>query len=78
MNWDSMEGDWKQIKGNLKARWDKLTDDDLEEIAGDRARFVGRLGEVYGLTEQRAEAELRDWERHHEPIEPSVPMGRRT
>jgi uncharacterized protein YjbJ (UPF0337 family) len=72
MNWTSMDGDWPRIKAGLKDRWDKLTDDDLEGIDGQRARFVGRLREIYGLTEERAEAELRDWERHHEPIVPGA------
>lgn len=70
MNWESRDGDWNEIKGNLRARWDKLTDDDLDGIAGKRERFIGTLREIYGLTEERAEAELRDWERHQEPIEP--------
>jgi uncharacterized protein YjbJ (UPF0337 family) len=70
MNWKSIEGDWERIKADLQDRWDKLTADDLEAIDGQRARLAGRLRELYGLTEERAEAELRDWERHHEPVVP--------
>jgi len=73
MNWEHIEDSWEQIKGNLKARWGKLTDDDLERIAGKRERLIGRLQEIYGLVKERAEADLRDWERHQEPIEPTVP-----
>jgi uncharacterized protein YjbJ (UPF0337 family) len=69
MNWEPLAGDWKNIKGRLMARWSKLTDDDLEGIAGQRDRLLGRLREIYGLTTERAEAQLRDWERHQEPIE---------
>jgi uncharacterized protein YjbJ (UPF0337 family) len=70
MNWKSMEGGWERIKADIKGHWDKLTDHDLEGIDGQRARLAGRLRELYGLTAERAEAELRDWERHHEPLVP--------
>jgi uncharacterized protein YjbJ (UPF0337 family) len=68
MYWKHIEDNWKEIKGGLRARWGKLTDDDLERIAGKREQLIGRLREIYGLTKQRAEAELRDWERHQAPI----------
>jgi len=70
MNWGHMLDDWKEVSSRLRARWGKLSDDDLEGIAGKREHLVGRLRELYGLTEARAEAELRDWERHQVPIEP--------
>jgi len=70
MNWNSTQGDWERIKNDLKDRWDKLTDDDLEGIDGQRARLAARLRELYGLSEDHAEAELRDWERHREPLLP--------
>jgi len=70
MNWEHLEGNWKQLKSNLRARWVELTDADLEGIAGKREMLIGRLREIYDLTKERAEAELRDWERHQEPIEP--------
>jgi uncharacterized protein YjbJ (UPF0337 family) len=69
MNWDHGVGNWTQIEGKIKERWGKLTDDDLERIAGERDQLIGRLQELYGLTEVHAEAELRDWERHQEPID---------
>jgi uncharacterized protein YjbJ (UPF0337 family) len=69
MNWEQMEGNWKQIRAGLLARWGNLTDDDLDGIAGKRERLIGKLRETYGLTSARAEAELLDWERHQEPIE---------
>jgi uncharacterized protein YjbJ (UPF0337 family) len=70
MNWEYVEGNWSQVKANLRARWAKLTDEDIETIAGQREDLLGKLRELYGLTEERAEADLRDWERHQEPILP--------
>lgn len=55
MNWDVLEGKWKQLKGQVRSKWSKLTDDDMEFIAGKRDRLVGRLQERYGM--QRDEAE---------------------
>ncbi len=71
MNWEYIEGNWKQIKAHLRSRWAKLTDEDIEGIAGQRDDLLAKLRELYGLTVERAEAELRDWERHQEPILPA-------
>jgi uncharacterized protein YjbJ (UPF0337 family) len=73
MNWQGMEDNWKQVKGDLRARWGRLTDEDLEGIAGKRELLIGRLGEIYGSPRERVEADLRDWERHQEPILPTGP-----
>lgn len=48
MNWDQVEGQWKDVKGQLRAKWGKLTDDDLEEARGNRDQIIGRLQERYG------------------------------
>lgn len=58
MNWDQIEGEWKNLKGNIREKWAKFTDDDLELIAGKKDRLVGKLQERYGLAKDRAEAEL--------------------
>jgi uncharacterized protein YjbJ (UPF0337 family) len=58
MNWDRIEGNWRQLKGAIKERWGKLTDDDLDVIAGRRDRFLGKLQERYGLAREAAEREL--------------------
>jgi uncharacterized protein YjbJ (UPF0337 family) len=58
MNWDQVEGQWKNLKGNIREKWAKFTDDDLELIAGKKDRLVGKLQERYGLAKDRAEAEL--------------------
>jgi len=61
MNWDQIEGDWKQMKGHFRAKWGKFTDDDLELIAGRRDVLAGRLQEHYGLAMDVAEKQLDDF-----------------
>lgn len=58
MNWDQIKGNWKQAKGDIKARWGKLTDDDLMYIDGQRERLAGKLQESYGLSKEEAEREI--------------------
>jgi uncharacterized protein YjbJ (UPF0337 family) len=55
MNWDQVEGKWKQYKGQVKAKWGKLTDDDLDVIDGRRQQLVGKIQEHYGLAREAAE-----------------------
>jgi len=57
MNWDQVEGKWKQINGSVKERWGKLTDDDLDVIAGKQNQLAGKLQERYGITKEQAERE---------------------
>ena len=57
MNWDILTGQWKQLKGQAKVKWGKLTDDDLDVIAGKRDQLVGKLQERYGYEKDRAEQE---------------------
>jgi len=58
MNWDQIEGKWKQMKGHVREKWGKLTDDDLETIAGKRDRLIGKIQERYGLAKDQVEREL--------------------
>lgn len=58
MNKDILGGMWKQLKGEVRRKWGKLTDDDVEEIAGQRDKFVGKLQEKYGYTREDAEMQL--------------------
>ncbi|HTZ75737.1 MAG TPA: CsbD family protein [Candidatus Aquilonibacter sp.] len=55
MNWDQLQGQWKQAKGKIREKWGKLTDDDLEVIAGNRDQLVGRIQERYGITREVAQ-----------------------
>ena len=63
MNWDQIEGKWKQLKGTARQKWAKLTDDDLEFIAGNRDQFAGRLQERYGIAKEEAEKQLDEWQK---------------
>lgn len=61
MNRHEIEGNWKQIKGQVKERWAKLTDDDLKQIEGRRDRLVGKVQERYGETQAAASAKVDDF-----------------
>jgi uncharacterized protein YjbJ (UPF0337 family) len=61
MNWDQVQGKWKQIKGDAKTRWGKLTDDDLDVVAGQRDKLVGTIQERYGIGKDQAQREVEDW-----------------
>lgn len=63
MNWDQMEGKWKQLRGGLKEHFGKLTDDDLQMISGSRDKFVGRLQERYGIAKEEAQKRADEWAR---------------
>ena len=58
MNWDQIQGDWKQLTGKVKEKWGKLTDNDLTVIAGKRDQLAGVLQERYGYAKEQAEKEL--------------------
>jgi uncharacterized protein YjbJ (UPF0337 family) len=58
MNWDRIEGNWKQFKGKVKEKWGQLTDDDLDLAAGMRDQVIGKLQQRYGWQRDQAEQEL--------------------
>ena len=58
MNWDQVEGRWKEFKGNVQQRWGKLTDDELDVIEGRREELAGKLQAHYGKTRDEAEQEI--------------------
>jgi len=62
MNWDRVEGNWKQFKGKVKEQWGRLTDDQLDVIGGKREQLAGRVQEVYGVSKDEAERQVRDFE----------------
>ncbi len=62
MNWDRVEGNWKQLKGKIKEQWGKLTDDDLDVIAGKRDQLVGRIQNSYGCERDESERQGKDME----------------
>jgi len=61
MNWDRIEGNWKQFKGNVQVQWGKLTNDDLDVIDGSRKKLVGRIQERHGIARDEAERQVDDW-----------------
>jgi uncharacterized protein YjbJ (UPF0337 family) len=61
MNSDQFEGQWKQLKGKVKQRWGKLTDDDLTSLSGKKDELVGRIQQRYGITREQAEKEADEW-----------------
>ncbi|WP_306477913.1 CsbD family protein [Methyloversatilis sp.] len=63
MNWDIAEGNWKQFKGKVKSQWGKLTDDQLDVIAGKRIELAGRIQEAYGITKDEAEHQIEQFEK---------------
>jgi uncharacterized protein YjbJ (UPF0337 family) len=66
MNQDILQGRWEQLKGKARVKWGKLTNDDIDQIKGERQKLVGKLRERYGLAAERAEQDVDDWlETHH-------------
>jgi uncharacterized protein YjbJ (UPF0337 family) len=65
MNNDRIQGNWTQFKGKVKEQWGKLTDDDLDIIAGKRDQLIGRVQERHGVRREDAERQLTDWEKRN-------------
>lgn len=61
MNSDQLKGMWKQVKGSVKERWGKLTDDDLEVIDGKHDQLVGKIQERYGVARDAAQKQVEEW-----------------
>lgn len=61
MNWDQVQGNWKQMKGKIQAQWGDLTGDDLDSVEGRREQLVGKIQERYGKNRAEAEREVDDW-----------------
>jgi uncharacterized protein YjbJ (UPF0337 family) len=62
MNWDRIEGNWKQFTGTAKAKWGKITDDQLAVIGGKRDQLAGRIQEAYGVTKEAAQRQIDQWQ----------------
>ena len=62
MNQDRIQGRWRQIRGKVKEQWGKLTDDDLDVIAGRREQLLGRIQQRHGLARDEADRQVRAWE----------------
>jgi uncharacterized protein YjbJ (UPF0337 family) len=76
MNTDQMSGKWKQMKGAARQHWGKLTDDDLEVIAGKRDALVGKLQERYGMAKEEAQKKTDEWLKSYQVTEQESGVGR--
>ena len=63
MDWNRVEGDWKQMRGKVKEQWGRLTDDDLTSIRGRKDQLEGKIQERYGYAKDRARTEIDEWYR---------------
>ncbi len=61
MDWNRIEGNWKQFKGRAKEKWGRLTDDDLEVINGRREQLEGKIQERYGLATDKTKQDVDAW-----------------
>jgi uncharacterized protein YjbJ (UPF0337 family) len=77
MNWTLIEGKWDQAKADLKARWAKLTDQDIALLGAKKDKLVGKIVERYGIFKDEAEKQVDDWaHKLHEKLEMKRPDGR--
>lgn len=72
MNWDVFAEDWTQFKARVKVKWGKLTDDNLDEIGGQRGRLAGRLQETCSITTGQAEVQVGAFEPLHKDYAPGT------
>jgi uncharacterized protein YjbJ (UPF0337 family) len=63
MNWDRIQDNWSQVRGRIKERWARLTDDEVDQIQGQWERLAGRLQEKYGVARDEAERQINDFSR---------------
>ena len=74
MNWDVIEGKWKQLSGSAREKWAKLTDDDWQMINGKREQLIGKIQERYGMARMDAERQVDEWSKRYaaQSAEPRV------
>ncbi len=70
MNWDQIEGKWKQLSGSARERWGKITDDDWQTIGGKKDQLIGRIQERYGIAKAEAEIQADAWLRAQKQSQP--------
>ena len=61
MNWDRIQGEWKQMTGQIKSKWAKLTDEDLANVSAKKEKLIGKLQERYGILRDEAERQIDEW-----------------
>ena len=65
MNWDTIEGNWKQMSGSIKNHWGKLTDGEVDQAEGNREKLVGKIQERYGIAKDEAEKQIDEFVAKH-------------
>jgi uncharacterized protein YjbJ (UPF0337 family) len=65
MNSDQLQGKWKQMKGSIRERWGKLTDDDVDVVNGQTTQLVGRIQERYSIAKEEAQKQVEEWMHEH-------------
>ena len=76
MNWDQIEGKWKQMKGSVKQKWGRLTDDDFDVVAGKQDQLAGKIQERYGITKEEAAKQVREWSSTVNDVDATTPQRR--
>jgi uncharacterized protein YjbJ (UPF0337 family) len=61
MDWNRIEGNWKQVKGQVKEKWGELTDDELDKMNGRREQLEGKIQERYGIAKDQAKKDVDAW-----------------
>ncbi len=61
LDWNRVEGNWKQFKGKIKEKWGELTDDEIDKMEGSREQFEGKIQEKYGIGKDQAKRNIDDW-----------------
>lgn len=77
MNTDQVAGKWKQMKGAAKQQWGKLTDDDLEVIAGKKDALAGKLQERYGMAKEEAQKKADEWMKSYKTADEEATVAQR-
>jgi uncharacterized protein YjbJ (UPF0337 family) len=67
MNWDQLEGQWKQVSGQIKSKWAKLTDDDVKTLSAKKEDLIGKIQERYGIIKETAEHQVDEWLKELKP-----------
>jgi uncharacterized protein YjbJ (UPF0337 family) len=76
MNWDRVEGQWKQSTGKIKEKWGKLTDDDITTINGKRDQLAGKIQERYGIAKDAAEKQIDEFTKGYDETNSARPPAR--
>jgi uncharacterized protein YjbJ (UPF0337 family) len=59
--WNKVQGNWKQFKGSVQSRWGKLTNDEVDQMNGEREQLAGKIQEKYGIAQEEANKQIDEW-----------------